>query len=143
MLPDPTGLLSYMLHIFTGVMRGLVVYPERMRRNLELTQGLIFSSKVLLALIESGLTREAAYVIVQRHSMTAGPQETPLPEPPQGDPDVSGAPRPAEPDGGLGCRAFPRRVPARSGSGRSGGDAWLGHAPPSRHAFSGGGPAIC
>ena len=88
-LPDATGLLCYMLHIFTGVMRGLDVYPERMRRNLEQTQGLIFSSKVLLALIETGLTREAAYVIVQRHSMTAWQQETPLRELLDGDPDVT------------------------------------------------------
>lgn len=77
-LPDATGLLNYMLHIFTGVMDGLVVYPERMLRNLERTQGLIFSSKVLLALIESGMTREAAYKIVQRNSMQAWHDETPL-----------------------------------------------------------------
>ncbi len=77
-LPDATGLLSYMLHIFTGVMTGLVVYPERMLRNLEQTQGLVFSSKVLLALIEAGLKREDAYKIVQRHSMTAWDEERPL-----------------------------------------------------------------
>ncbi|MFN8638881.1 MAG: adenylosuccinate lyase [Dehalococcoidia bacterium] len=77
-LPDATGLLSYMLHIFTGVMTGLVVYPERMRRNMEQTQGLVFSSKVLLALIEAGLKREDAYKIVQRHSMRAWDEERPL-----------------------------------------------------------------
>jgi adenylosuccinate lyase len=76
--PDATGLLSYMLHIFTGVMDGLVVYSERMRANLERTQGLVFSQKVLLALIEAGMTREAAYKIVQRHSMVAWEQQTPL-----------------------------------------------------------------
>jgi len=78
-LPDATGLLSYMLHIFTGVMDGLVVYPEHMQENLERTQGLIFSQKVLLALIgQGGMTREAAYKIVQRHSMTAWRERTPL-----------------------------------------------------------------
>ena len=87
-LPDATGLLCYMLHIFTGVMRGLVVYPQRMRQNLNMTHGLVFSSKVLLALIESGLTREAAYAIVQRHSMTAWQQQTPLRELLEGDPEV-------------------------------------------------------
>ena len=77
-LPDATGLLSYMLHIFSGVMEGLVVYPERMQRNLERTQGLVFSQKVMLALIESGLSREDAYRIVQRHSTVAWEDETPF-----------------------------------------------------------------
>ena len=76
--PDATGLLSYMLHLFTGVMSGLEVYPERMRRNLDATQGLVFSQKVLLALIEAGLSREAAYAIVQRRSLQAHADETPL-----------------------------------------------------------------
>ena len=76
--PDATGLLSYMLHIFTGVMTGLEVYPERMRRNLDATQGLMFSQKVLLALIEAGLSRESAYAIVQRRSLQAYGEETPL-----------------------------------------------------------------
>ena len=77
-LPDATGLLSYMLHIFSGVMEGLAVYPQRMARNLERTQGLVFSQKVMLALIECGLSREQAYGIVQRHSLVAWEQETPL-----------------------------------------------------------------
>jgi adenylosuccinate lyase len=87
-LPDATGLLSYMLHIFTGVMAGLVVYPEHMRRNLEKTQGLVYSSKVLLALIEAGLKREDAYKIVQRHSMVAWEQERPLRDLLAADPEV-------------------------------------------------------
>ena len=87
--PDATGLLSYMLHIFSGVMAGLVVYPGRMQRNLERTQGLVFSQKVLLALIERGLSREAAYAIVQRHSMIAWQQETPLRALLDGDPEVT------------------------------------------------------
>ncbi|MEX2374960.1 MAG: adenylosuccinate lyase, partial [Dehalococcoidia bacterium] len=76
-LPDATGLLDYALHIFTGVMDGLVVYPERMTRNLQKTQGLIYSSKVLNALIESGLKREAAYDIVKTNSMRAWREEVP------------------------------------------------------------------
>ena len=76
-LPDATGLLDYALHIFTGVMDGLVVYPERMLRNLERTQGLIYSSKVLNALIESGMQREAAYAIVKKNSMRAWREEVP------------------------------------------------------------------
>ena len=68
-LPDATGLLNYMLHLMIGILDGLVVYPQRMQRNLETSQGLIYSSKVLLALTESGLQREDAYKIVQRHAM--------------------------------------------------------------------------
>ena len=68
-LPDATGLLNYMLHLMVGILDGLVVYPQRMQRNLEASQGLIYSSKVLLALTESGLQREDAYKIVQRHAM--------------------------------------------------------------------------
>ncbi len=88
-LPDATGLLSYMLHIFSGVMEGLVVYPERMQRNLERTQGLVFSQKVMLALIESGLSRDAAYRIVQRHSMVAWEDETPFRALLEGDAEVT------------------------------------------------------
>ncbi|MQC17806.1 MAG: adenylosuccinate lyase [Chloroflexi bacterium] len=76
-LPDATGLLNYALHIFTGVMDGLIVYPERMLRNLERTQGLIYSSKVLNALIETGMQREAAYTIVKKNSMKAWREEVP------------------------------------------------------------------
>ncbi len=87
-LPDACGLLDYALHIFTGVMDGLVVYPERMARNLERTQGLIYSSKVLNALLESGMTREAAYNIVKRNSMTAWRDERPLRALLDADPEV-------------------------------------------------------
>jgi adenylosuccinate lyase len=76
--PDSTILLDYMLDMFTGIMRGLNVYPDRMRENLELTQGLVFSQRVLLALIETGLSRQDAYAIVQRNSMAAWKQRTPF-----------------------------------------------------------------
>jgi adenylosuccinate lyase len=69
--PGATGLLHYMLRQMTGVLAGLRVYPERMRRNLELTGGLVFSHRVLLALIDRGLTREEAYRIVQEASLTS------------------------------------------------------------------------
>ena len=70
-LPDSCLALDYMLSILTSVMRGLRVFPENMRRNIELTQGLVFSQRVLLALIEKGLTREEAYKIVQGNAMEA------------------------------------------------------------------------
>ncbi|PWB80096.1 MAG: adenylosuccinate lyase [Candidatus Methylomirabilota bacterium] len=70
-LPDATILLDYLLVRFREVLEGLRVYPDRMRRNLELTGGLVFSEAVLLALIGKGLTREAGYRLVQRHAMQA------------------------------------------------------------------------
>jgi len=69
-------------------MDGLVVYPERMLRNLERTQGLIYSSKVLNALIESGMQREAAYTIVKKHSMQAWREEVPYRSLLEADPQV-------------------------------------------------------
>lgn len=68
-IPDSTTLLHYMLVKFHGVVRDLNLYPENMRRNLELTRGLIFSESVLLALVDKGLTREEAYTLVQRNAM--------------------------------------------------------------------------
>ncbi|MCH7836166.1 MAG: adenylosuccinate lyase [Chloroflexi bacterium] len=70
-LPDACTLLDYMLDLFTGIIRGLRVYPENMRRNLELTQGLVFSQRVLLALIDKGLGRQEAYKLVQKNAMQA------------------------------------------------------------------------
>ena len=67
--PDACILLDYMLHEFTAIMRGLKVFPARMRRNLELGGGLTFSQQVLLALVERGMERQAAYKLVQRAAM--------------------------------------------------------------------------
>ncbi len=78
-----------MLDVFTGVVRGLNVYPERMRENLELTQGLVFSQRVLLALIETGLSRQDAYAIVQRNAMRAWKDRTPFRGLLEADPDVA------------------------------------------------------
>ena len=68
-LPDSCMALDYILDIFTGVMRGLRVYPERMWHNIEMTKGLVFSQRVLIALLESGLSRERSYEIVQASAM--------------------------------------------------------------------------
>jgi len=73
-LPDSCLALDYMLSIFTSIMKGLRVYPENMRRNIELTQGLVFSQRVLLALISKDLTREEAYKMVQDNAMKAWQQ---------------------------------------------------------------------
>ncbi len=67
-LPDSCLALDYSLNLFTGVMRDLVVYPDRMKQNMDTTKGLLFSQRVLLALIDKGLGREDAYKIAQRNS---------------------------------------------------------------------------
>jgi len=69
--PDSCLVLDYSLALFTSVMRGLQVYPQRMKRNIELTRGLIFSQRVMLALIDKGLSRQEAYQLVQRNAMKA------------------------------------------------------------------------
>jgi adenylosuccinate lyase len=74
-LPDAFLALDYMLDRFTWVVEGLVVYPERMRRNLETSHNLFFSHRLLLALVEAGLPRDAAYRLVQRNAMRAWDDE--------------------------------------------------------------------
>jgi adenylosuccinate lyase len=67
--PDATATLDFMLQRFAGLVETLVVRGERMRENLELTRGLVFSGTLLLALARKGLSREDAYRLVQRHAM--------------------------------------------------------------------------
>ncbi len=76
-LPDACILLDYMLDLFAFIIRGLHVYPERMRENLEASYGLPFSQRVLLALIEKGMNRQEAYKIVQSNAMRSWEQRTP------------------------------------------------------------------
>lgn len=68
-LPDSCLVLDYVLSVFIHIMKGLQIYPERMKENLGLTKGLVFSQRVMLALIEKGLSREQAYNVVQRNAM--------------------------------------------------------------------------
>ena len=70
-LPDATITLDYMLQTMTGVLRGLVVHPDRMRANLESTRGVSASGQVLLALMRQGLSRTRAYELVQRCALAA------------------------------------------------------------------------
>jgi adenylosuccinate lyase len=67
--PDATATLDFMLQRFAGLVETLVVHPERMRENLELTRGLAFSGTLLLELAAKGLSREEAYALVQRHAL--------------------------------------------------------------------------
>ena len=68
-LPDACLVVDYILDIFTGVISGLQVYPQRMKKNMDITKGLLFSQRVLLALIDKGLGRQEAYKLVQRNAM--------------------------------------------------------------------------
>lgn len=88
-LPDASILADYLLGLMTTIIRDMTVNAERMKRNLELTQGLIFSEKVLTALIESGLSRPEAYAIVQRAAMQALETGRPFREILEEDPEVA------------------------------------------------------
>src|SRR5204863_2927714 len=74
-VPDAFLALDYMLDRFVWIVDGLVVHPERMRRNLEASHYLFFSHRLLLALVDSGLARDDAYRLVQRHAMRAWEEE--------------------------------------------------------------------
>ncbi|MDD5288751.1 MAG: adenylosuccinate lyase [Dehalococcoidales bacterium] len=68
-LPDACLALDYSMTIFTSVMKGLLVYPKQMKKNMDITRGLLFSQRVLLALIDKGMSRQIAYKLVQRNAM--------------------------------------------------------------------------
>jgi adenylosuccinate lyase len=75
-LPDATIALNYMLNRFGNIIKNLTVFPENMKRNIDKTHGVIFSQRVLLALIDKGMSREEAYDIVQPKAMEAWETET-------------------------------------------------------------------
>jgi adenylosuccinate lyase len=79
-LPDSLILLDYMQHLAIRMARGMVVHAERMLQNIDLTCGALFSQRVLLALVESGMTRDDAYRIVQESAQRAWDTGTPLRE---------------------------------------------------------------
>jgi adenylosuccinate lyase len=74
-LPDSFLALDYMLDRFGWLSEGLEVKPERMLRNLESTHGLFLSQRLLLALVDAGLERDAAYRLVQQHALRAQEEE--------------------------------------------------------------------
>jgi adenylosuccinate lyase len=79
-LPDSTILIDYMQQLALRVVRGMTVHADRMRANLELTHGALFSQRVLLALVERGMERDEAYRIVQAAAQRAWDEGTPLRE---------------------------------------------------------------
>ena len=95
-LPDSCLALDYSLDLFAGVMKDLRVFPERMKQNMEITRGLLFSQRVMLALVEKGLGREEAYKIVQRNSTRTWEEDVDFTRLLAEDPDVIARLDPAE-----------------------------------------------
>jgi adenylosuccinate lyase len=88
-LPDSTILADYLLDKTTRLVDQMLVYPERMRRNLEITHGLVFSGQLLLDLAAAGMLRESAYRLVQGHAMQAWHAESDFRAAIQDDPEIS------------------------------------------------------
>ncbi len=108
--PDATIALDFALARLAGVIDKLVVYPERMRANLERGSGLIHSQQVLLALTQKGLSREEAYRIVQRNAMRAFRGEGSFLAFLKADPEVTAALTPSELDGLFDLHSHLRHV---------------------------------
>jgi adenylosuccinate lyase len=89
-IPDSFLAVDYMLDRFAWLVEGMVVRPERMRRNLDSSHGLYFSQRLLLALVEAGLERDEAYRLVQRHAMRAWEEEQDFPALVRDDAEIAG-----------------------------------------------------
>ena len=90
-LPDATGLLSYMLRAMTKIIGKLVVYPERMLKNIELSRGMAYSGQLLLDLTRKGILREDAYRWIQRCAMKVWEEDKDFVEVLLEDPDITKA----------------------------------------------------
>ena len=110
-LPDAFLALDYMLARSRTLVEGLVVRPDRMLAVLESSHGLVFSQRVLLGLVERGLTREQAYALVQRNAMRAWDESRPLGELLAADPEVTAVLPPAELEALLDPTWYTRHVP--------------------------------
>jgi adenylosuccinate lyase len=97
-LPDSFMALDHMLRRFTRIVRGMVVYPERMRENLERSRGVVFSGSVLLELARRGLSREQAYERVQRNAMRSFHDRLDFKELLKADEDITAVLTPADID---------------------------------------------
>jgi adenylosuccinate lyase len=110
-LPDSTILLDYVQQLAIGVIDGLRVYPERMRENLELTHGAIYSQGVLSALVETGMTRDDAYRIVQASAQRAWDERRSFRELLEDEPDAAQRLDPARLDSLFDPGRFLRHLP--------------------------------
>jgi len=106
-LPDAFLAVDYMLDRFAWLVDGLVVRAERMRENLDSSHGLFFSQRLLLALVESGSSRDDAYRAVQRHAMRAWEEGLDFPELVRADPDIASR---VELDGVFDLGVYTRHV---------------------------------
>jgi adenylosuccinate lyase len=88
-LPDATSVLCYMLRAMTGIIARMVVYPERMLKNIELTRGLAYSGQLLLDLTRKGVLREDAYRWIQRCAMKVWDEDKDFLQVLQEDPDIT------------------------------------------------------
>jgi len=95
-LPDSTTLTDYLLDKTTQLVDKLMVYPERMRRNLEMTRGLVYSGQLLLDLAAAGMLREQAYRIVQGHAMRAWEEEADFRAAIEADPEIRAVLKPEQ-----------------------------------------------
>ncbi|MGA2770971.1 MAG: adenylosuccinate lyase [Bryobacteraceae bacterium] len=95
-LPDSTILTDYLLDKTTRLVDSLLVYPERMRRNLEMTRGLVYSGQLLLDLAAAGMLREQAYRIVQGHAMRAWEEEADFRAAIEADPEIRAVLKPEQ-----------------------------------------------
>jgi adenylosuccinate lyase len=89
-IPDSTTLADYLLNKTANLIETMFVYPERMLANLGSTRGLVFSGQLLLDLVESGISREDAYRLVQSHAMRAWKEDLDFHELVLGDPAIAG-----------------------------------------------------
>jgi adenylosuccinate lyase len=111
-LPDSSIALDYILHKATSLIDGLVVYPERMLKNLQLTRGLIFSGQLLLALTQKGVSRETAYEWVQRNAMRVWETDESFQDLLAQDTDITAQLSPAELAGVFKIETYLRNVDA-------------------------------
>ncbi len=131
-IPDSTTLTNYLLHKTSNLIETMFVYPERMKANLDSTRGLVFSGQLLLDLVESGISREDAYRLVQSHAMRAWRENLDFHELIVNDAEISGRVPRAKIEKAFDlkrqlknidkifARVFPKKTAARSGTVASG-----------------------
>src|SRR5580658_9760163 len=131
-IPDSTTLADYLLHKTANLIDSMFVYPERMRANLESTRGLVFSGQLLLDLVESGVSREDAYRLVQSHAMRAWREGLDFREQILNDPEIRGRvpktkierafdlKRQLKNIDKIFARVFPNKTAAKKNTGSSG-----------------------
>ena len=109
-LPDASIALDYILHKATNLIAGLIVHPERMLKNLELSKGLVFSGQLLLALTQKGVARERAYEWVQRNAMRVWDGDENFPQLLKADSDIAKHLSAEEIDGAFTFEYYLRNV---------------------------------